>query len=206
MYKDVLVKMIKTGDEFNIFGGDIKTFQWLRTDGQEVLKQQGLGGGNLSLALIAVTQLDLLGQCYVTLSNQAKISKTNGTINQTDAFWKLVKDNVNKWGYVKKDVLKFWTRVRHKLVHQSYPKAVIIVPQLEDCPTLNDLQNFAIANKSKPFLIEDDVVVVIADALLEAVNDIKKAIIDKLENNEFDDSLIQKTIEFIKNEKSNNPS
>lgn len=34
-HKEQLIEKIKTGDEFNIFDGDIKAFQWLRSDGQD---------------------------------------------------------------------------------------------------------------------------------------------------------------------------
>ena len=191
-----LISMIHAGDEFNIFKGDIKAFQWLRTDGKKTLVAEGLGGGNLTLALIAVTQLDLLGQCYVLLSNQAKFNR-NGDINQTDAFWKLVRDNTTKWGFTKNQILLFWKRVRHKLVHQSYPKAQITVPRLEDFEHLKELRDWAATKRDAPFRIENDVVIVRADALLASVEQIKSELIAKLKSGEFAEARIKQVIDFV---------
>lgn len=155
-----------------------------------------MGGGNLTLALIAVTQLDLMGQCYVILSNQIKRNK-RGDIDQTDAFLKLIKDNVNNWGYDQDDIKKFWKRVRHKLVHQSYPKASIQVPKLEDYETSAKLESFAIEHKDKPFLIDNDIVIVIADGLLKSIEDIKAEIVKKLEAGSFTDSHIEDALKFV---------
>lgn len=188
--------MLKTGDEFNIFKGDIKSFQYLRTDGFSILTQQGLGGGNLAIALIAVTQLDLLGQCYVILSNQVK-RNSRGDIDQTDAFLKLVKDNVNNWGQTENEVKTFWKRVRHKLVHQSYPKATILVPKPEDYKTIETLQDFAAQNANRPFYFDGDLVVVLADALMQSVENIKYQIACRLEKGDFNDVQIGETIKFI---------
>lgn len=191
-----LTEMLKTGDEFNIFKGDVKSFQYLRTDGFSVLSVHSLGGGNLAIALIAVTQLDLLGQCYVILSNQVK-RNSRGDIDQTDAFLKLVKDSVSNWGYTEDEVKTFWKRVRHKLVNQSYPKATILVPKPEDYKTMKELQDYANQNAAKSFYFDGDLVVVLADALIQSVENIKGQIAQRLENGDFDDSQIGEAIKFI---------
>lgn len=195
--KEQLIEKIKIGDEFNIFNGDIKTYQWLRTEGQEILKDKGLGGGNLTLALIAFTQLDLLGQCYVKLSNQAKIMNSNGDIDKTDALLKMLDAIVNNWGYSTEDIKKFWNR-RHMLIHQSFPqKASILVPSSENYKTLSELNYFATQNKNKPFFIDNDTVIVLPDALLESIKEIKEEIIKRLERNHFGDTQIEETLKFI---------
>lgn len=194
--REKLVEMIRTGDEFNIFKGDIKSFQYLRTDGFSLLTEKGLGGGNLTIALIAVTQLDLLGQSYVILSGQAK-RNGSGDIDQTDAFLKLVKDSVNSWGYSEDDVIKFWKRVRHKLVHQSYPKATILVPKPEDYNSTQALQDCAVTNSAKPFYFDNDLVVVLADGLIQSVENIKVQIASKLEDGDYSEGSIEETIKFI---------
>ncbi len=194
--RDRLTDMLQTGDEFNIFGGDVRSFQWLRTEGRGYLESEGLGGGNLTLALIAVTQIDLLGQCYVTLSNTA-ITNSRKEIQQTDAFKKLMRNLVGNWGYSEEEILEFWRRVRHKLVHKSYPKAVIAVPNPKNFESISDLLRHAERFKDKPFTIDDDVIIVKADSLLCAVEDIKQKLISMLINGEFGDQQIANTLEFI---------
>lgn len=197
MTRQQLIEKIEIGDEFNIFNGDIKTFQWLRSDGQDILDKQGLGGGNLTLALIAFTQLDLLGQCYVKLSNQARVINKKGDIDKTDALLKMLNATVNYWGHSPDDIKKFWNR-RHMLIHQSFPqKASIQVPKPENYKTVTELEAFANANKNNPFYMDGDTVIVIPDALLKSIDDIKAKIIAMLKSNAFTDLQIDETLKFI---------
>lgn len=197
--REQLIYILNFGDEFNIYEGDVETFRWMVNYG---IPYSGLklGGGNLGVALISLTTIAFLAKCYVILNHKttytsfAKDRKKNGgeltyaDIDETAAFVQMVKDFDNLWGYTEEEVREFWKRVRHKLVHSAYPKATIYPPNFHEEP-------------NRPFSISDtghfDV---FSDHLWSKYKEFKCIIVEKLEQGDFKDEMIEKTLQFISGE------
>lgn len=192
-----IIKGEKPGkDEFTIYKGDVKTYQYLRTNLKKTMSKQGLGGGNLTIALLSVTVLGLIAKTYVILADKA-CKNSQEDINETDAIQKLLRNYVNNWSYSDKKILEFWKRLRHKLVHKAYPKAVI-VPEVAD--NYNKLQKKIIDEQQKPFSFDNaDILWVNCDVLWYQTMIIRECVVKSLENMEFVEDKIIEALNFIKN-------
>lgn len=197
--REALIEIMKgekpLRDEFTIYSGDVRTFQYLRTDGKKYMEKNGLGGGNLAIALISVTVLSLIAKTYAILADKVCMN-SQGDINETDAIQKLIRAKVNNWGYSDKQVLEFWKRIRHRLIHVAFPKA-IIVPDVAE--TYSELQNKISKEKQNPFSFDTkDVLWVNCDVIWYWTMEMRKQVINDLENNEYTDMKIKEAIKFIK--------
>jgi hypothetical protein len=139
-----LIQLLETGDEFNIFRGDVQTYRWVVNVGNPQQKLS-LGGGNLTVTTISVISISNLAKCYVLLNNSYKLRPgkkklSENNLDETDAFIQLVQNLDSSWGYSKRQLKTFWKRVRHKLVHSAYPKAGIYPPHFtEPCESPFDV-------------------------------------------------------------------
>ncbi|CAG1021590.1 hypothetical protein DOJK_01097 [Patescibacteria group bacterium] len=197
--REILIEIMKgekpLKDEFTIYTGDVRTFQFLRTDGKKFMEENSLGGGNLAIALISVTVLGLIAKTYVILADKVCMN-SQGDINETDAIQKLLRAKVNNWNYSDKQILEFWKRIRHRLIHVAFPKAKIVP---DEASTYIELQNKIITEKQNPFSFDSkDVLWVNCDVLWYWTMEIRKQIITDLENNEYTDEKIKEAIKFIK--------
>jgi len=127
--REELIQLIDTGDEFNLFEADIRTFHWLRTNASRLFLRaaasNGIGGGNFAIALISLSRLDLLGQVYNILRDNIPSSGWD-VINHTNCFKKIVKDSLT-WGFNDTDLDTIWNSYRNYLTHMHFPKYPIKV-------------------------------------------------------------------------------